>query len=142
MVLEHDFKLFPELTNSQMRIFYWDSPHKQITQDFMAKVVKVTDGDTIRVETDFRDFSFPIRFLDIDAPEMETKSGERSQKWLDDLIMGEEIEVKINPNLRVEKWGRLLGEIYHTGFNINKLSVLMGYSVKFGDATENVATAR
>ena len=35
----HDFKAFPELTNSQMDLYYWDSPHKQITDDFDAVVV-------------------------------------------------------------------------------------------------------
>ena len=45
--MPHDFKLFPELTNSQMQIYYWDSPHKQITKNFMAKVLRVKDGDTI-----------------------------------------------------------------------------------------------
>ena len=140
--MAHDFKRFPELTNSQMRIYYWESPHKQITEDFMAKVVKVTDGDTIRVETDFRDFNFPIRFLDTDAPEMETELGPISQRWLENLIMGEEIEVKINPKNRVEKWGRLSGEIYHQGLNLNKLSILEGYAVKFEDAPQDFATIR
>ena len=47
--MAHDFKQFPELTNSQMVMYYFQSPHKQITEPFEAKVVKVTDGDTIRV---------------------------------------------------------------------------------------------
>ena len=62
--MAHDFKLFPELTNRQMQEYYFQSPHKQITENFAAKVVKVTDGDTIRVEVDFRDFDFPIRIAE------------------------------------------------------------------------------
>jgi endonuclease YncB( thermonuclease family) len=130
----HDFKRFPELTNSQMRMFYFDSPHKQINEDFFATVIKVTDGDTIRVEVDFRDFNFPVRFLDTDAPEMDTRAGRNTQKWLENLILNKEVEVFINSNNRVDKWGRLLGEIFFQGMNINKLSMLEGRAVKFGNA--------
>ena len=58
---DHDYKKFPELTNKQINEFGFQSPHKQITEDFDATVVHVTDGDTIRLRTDFRDFTFPLR---------------------------------------------------------------------------------
>ena len=73
--MAHDFKRYPELTNNQMNFYYFDSPHQQIAEDFDAKVVKVTDGDTIRVTTDFRDFDFPIRFSNIMAAETDEKGG-------------------------------------------------------------------
>jgi endonuclease YncB( thermonuclease family) len=66
----HNFKDFPELTNAQMSDFYFDSPHKQITADFRALVVKVHDGDTITLRVEWRNFDFPLRFLDINAPEL------------------------------------------------------------------------
>jgi hypothetical protein len=58
--MAHDFKKFPELTDGQMLFYYNDSPHKQITQNFSAKCVRVIDGDTISVRVDFRDFEFPM----------------------------------------------------------------------------------
>ena len=128
--MAHDFKKFPELTNGQMAIYYWDSPHKQIMEDFTAKVVKVTDGDTIRVTTDFRDFDFPIRMSIIDAPEIKT-GGIESRNWLKNEILGEEITVKINPYARIGKFGRLLGEINHMGRNINQMSLDAGMSEVF-----------
>ena len=131
--MAHDFKLFPELTNSQMDIFYWQSPHKQIVEDFMAKVVKVTDGDTIRVETSFRDFSFPIRFINTAAPELDEEGGLASQEWLSRQILGQEVEILINEKNRVEKWGRLLGEILFRGTNINEESINTGHAVIFGE---------
>ena len=133
--MTHDFKRFPELTNSQMPHYYFESPHKQITENFMAKVVKVTDGDTIRVTMEDRDFNFPIRFLNTDAPELaEKEMGAReSQRWLEKLILGQEVEILIDPQQRVEKWGRLLGEILFQGMNINKLSILEGHAVRFED---------
>jgi len=137
--MPHNFKQFPELTNSQMRHYYFESPHKQIAENFMAKVVKVTDGDTIRVSVDFRDFDFPIRFMDTDAPEMNTREGHRSKKWLEEQILGEEVEILIDQQHRLEKWGRLLGEVLFQGMNINKLSVLFNYAVKFEDKIQNAS---
>jgi len=131
---EHDFKKFPELTNNQMKTFYFDSPHKQITQDFIAKVIGVHDGDTIRVKTDFRNFSFPIRFLGTDAPELDEEGGKESQSWLENQILGEEVQILIDPSNRVEKWGRLLGEVLFQGMNFNELSILLNYARKFEDA--------
>jgi len=127
----HDFKLFPELTNNQMMMYYFESPHRQITEDFRAKVVKVTDGDTIRVEWTERDFDFPIRFLDIAAPELDEEGGEKSQSWLENLILNQEVDVLIDNNNRVEKWGRLLGTIIFMGMNINELSLLGNMSIPF-----------
>ena len=133
--MTHDFKKYPELTNAQMQLYYFQSPHKQITDNFKAVVVKVTDGDTIRVETDFRDFNFPIRFSKIAAPELNEKGGEESQRWLEKQIMGEEIEIMMDPNNRVEKWGRLLGEVMHGGFNINEMSLINGKSIPFSEVS-------
>jgi len=131
--MPHDFKNFPELTNNQMQFYYWASPHKQITESFRAKVVKVTDGDTIRVECNFRDFNFPIRFSNTDAPEMDTAAGEKSKSWLENQIMGQEVDIIIDQDNRVEKWGRLLGEVIFSGLNMNEMSMLMGHAHKFGE---------
>ena len=83
----HDFKRFPELTNNQMQFYYFESPHKQIVEGFLAKVIKVTDGDTIRVYTDSRNFDFPVRLANIDAPEL-GEGGEVSKSWLTSQILG------------------------------------------------------
>jgi endonuclease YncB( thermonuclease family) len=130
--MAHDFKRFPELRNNQMAVYYFESPHKQITENFTAKVIKVSDGDTIRVETTFRDFDFPIRFANIAAPELKERGGIASQRWLESEILNKEIEVIVDRNNRVGKWGRLIGEIISGGFNINEESLRKGFSVPFG----------
>lgn len=124
----HDFKAFPELTNSQMKVFYFDSPHKQIKENFTAKCVKVHDGDTITLQWEERDFTFPLRFIDIAAPELKEEGGIESRNWLEEKILGEEVDIIIDPKNRVEKWGRLLGKVYFDGTNIGKESVLEGQS--------------
>ena len=126
-----DFIKFPELTNSQAVIYYWDSPHKQIFEDFEARVVKVTDGDSIRVEWSERDFDFPIRFAYIDAPEM-NQGGQESKSWLESMILGKDVFIKINPDNRVGKWGRIIGEVMFGGESMSAASLREMHSVPFG----------
>ncbi len=128
--MTHDFKLFPELTNSQLEFYYWDSPHRQITEDFRCKVIRIIDGDTIEVRWDERDFDFPVRFLDTDSLEL-GEGGEISKNWLERRILNEEVEILIDPFNRVGRWGRILGEVMHNGMSVNEESVLLGYAVPF-----------
>tara|TARA_R100000750_G_scaffold4_3_gene4 strand:+ start:227 stop:649 length:423 start_codon:yes stop_codon:yes gene_type:complete len=134
--MAHDFKRFPELTNSQAELYYWDSPHRQIFEDFHARVVKVTDGDTIRVSVDFRDFDFPIRFLDIDAPEIKEPNGEKVQRYLASRILGRRIDVDINPRNRVDRWGRLLGKISEGGIDMGDDMLRQGMVTRFDKRDE------
>jgi endonuclease YncB( thermonuclease family) len=127
----HNFNLFPELTNAQMPIYYFDSPHKQITEGFIGKVDKVTDGDSIRIETDFRDFIFPVRLAYINAPEL-SEGGEESKSWLEEQLLGEEVYVKINPDNRVGKFGRIIGDVFLGGVSMSQLSLMTGHSLPFG----------
>ena len=136
--MPHNFKDFPELTNSQMQVYYFESPHKQITESFRAKVIKVTDGDTIRVEADFRDFDFPIRFLNTAAPERKEAGGIESQKWLEALVLNQEVDIIIDTKNRVGKWGRLLGEIFFLGRSINEESMNTGHSVRFDQRKQSM----
>ena len=130
--MPHDFKRFPELTNAQMQIYYWSSPHKQITEDFIAKVVKVSDGDTIRVLWDERDFDFPIRLFNLAAPELNETGGKESQSWLEKLILGKDVEIIISDE-RVEKWGRLLASVFFAGFDITEDSIRNGHGIAWKD---------
>ena len=127
----HDFKRFPELTNSQMQFYYFQSPHRQITEDFMGKVVKITDGDTIHVKWSEREKPVVVRFIDTDAPERDERGGLESARWLEKQIMGEEVNILIEPKLRVGKWGRIIGRIIHMGQDINRMSIEMGMAVPF-----------
>ncbi len=131
--MPHDFKRFPELTNSQMQFYYWDSPHKQITEDFTGIVVDVHDGDTIKVKWSEREKPIVVRLIDIASPELDEVGGKESQSWLEKQILGEEVLVNINPRARVGKWGRILGEIIHMGINLNQASMDWGHSILFGE---------
>ena len=136
MTFTHDFTKFPELTNSQLEQFQFISPHKQITEDFQAEVVKVIDGDTIRLKTDFRDFNFPMRILDINAKEL-NEGGEEAKEWMKSRIEHEKVEIKINQKNRVDKWGRLLGKIVHKGIDMGEAIRIAGLATNFKNRREN-----
>jgi len=109
----HDFKRFPELTNNQMQFYYWESPHKQIFENFRARVTKVIDGDTIRVMCDFRNFDFPIRLPEINAPELDEEGGIESARKLGEKLFNREIEVLIDTEKRVEKFYRAKSRVIY-----------------------------
>ncbi len=131
-----DFKQFPELRTEQFDMYYFQSPHKQITEDFTARVVDVTDGDTINVEWQERDFKFPVRFLEINAPELNEQRGEFVKNWLKSRIEGQEVEILINPKNRVDKWGRLLGRVRFAGLDMGDDMLRQGLVTKFESRNE------
>ena len=137
---DHDFKRYPELTNSELQVFGFVSPHVQIDDSrlrFNAIVVKVHDGDTITLRTDFRDFDFPLRLASIDAPELNTGvRGEESRDFLKGLIEGEMVEVQVNPDNRVGKYGRLLGNVIMLGQDVGELMLIFGYALPFSRRLE------
>jgi len=134
-MIEHNFKDYPELTNNQLREMPFSSPHKQITEDFIAKVVKVHDGDTITLNTDFRDFNFPLRVLGIDAPEMNA-GGETARDWLKSRILDETVKVIIDQYQRVGKYGRLLGRVLHRGIDLGEAQLQLGLVKTFDNRHE------
>jgi len=131
--MAHDFKKFPELANSQMDFYYFESPHRQIIESFSAMVTRVKDGDTVQVRWTERDFEFPVRMARIAAPELNEVGGRQSRDWLAEQIEGEEVEIIINPINRVGKWGRILGDIIHLGQSMSQISMDLGYSGVFGE---------
>jgi len=114
-----------------MQIHYFESPHKQITEDFEGKVVKITDGDTIHVKWSEREKPVVVRFIDTSAPERNESGGLESANWLEKQIMGEDVQILIEPKLRVGKWGRIIGRVIHLGMDINRMSMETGHAVPF-----------
>ena len=135
MVLEHDYHKFPELTNRQLEVEQFRSPHPQITEDFVAVVEKVVDGDTVRLSTSFRDFVFPLRLLDIDAPEL-SEGGQEAGDWLRQKVLGKRVNILIDSSRRVGKYGRLLGKIVYGGLDVGEEMLRAGRVVPFGAKDE------
>ena len=132
---EHDFVKYPELTDAQMPELGFTSPHQQITEDFDATVVRVHDGDTVTLSTDFRDFNFPLRMADIDSPEL-NEGGEEAREWLKGQIEGEDVQILIDRNNRVGKYGRLIGRIISRGIDVGMMELTLGIAKAFGKKNE------
>ena len=132
-----DFKTRPELPNSQLDTYYWTSPHKQIFEDFRAKVIKVHDGDTMTLRCDFRDFDFPIRLLDIDTPELNARGGHEVRDWVKQRVEGQMVDIIMDKKNRVEKWGRLLGKMRVNGLDLGETLMRLGLATPFEQRRED-----
>jgi len=137
MVFDHDYVNYPELTNSQLSTFGFDSPHVQITEDFEALVVKVHDADTVTLRVEFRDFDFPIRLLDIDAPEL-SEGGQEAQQWLESRLLSRRVDILIDSSQRVGKYGRLLGRVLSDGLDVGEEMLNLGLVFEFGKKNEEM----
>lgn len=132
--MAHDFVNFPELTNRELQE-HVVSPHPQITADIFVDVVKVIDGDTIRVRWEKRDFDFPVRFLGTNSPEM-NEGGEEAREYLKGVIEDEEVMLKIDKRQRVGKYGRLLAKIISLGMDVGDMMIRLGYATTFENRDE------
>ena len=90
---------------------------------FPAKVIKISDGDTITVLSGKEQTK--VRLYGIDAPEKKQDYGQRSKQFLASLIAGQVVEVEPKGK---DRYKRTLGIIYHKGQDINAQMVLNGYA--------------
>ena len=90
---------------------------------FPAKVVKISDGDTITVLSGKEQTK--VRLYGIDAPEKKQDYGQKSKQFLASLIAGQVLEVEPKGK---DRYKRTLGIIHHKGQDINAQMVLNGYA--------------
>ena len=64
------------------------------------------------------------------------EGGKKAKLWLTDRLLNQEVEIQINPDNRVDKWGRLLGWIFHRGMITGQEMIYLGLSVPFGARNE------
>ena len=91
-------------------------------------VIRVTDGDTVRVAGN--DVNMTIRLVGIDAPETSKKKNEpgqpfsrKSTKYLASLVLNKSVEVK---SYGSDRYGRTLGVVFVSGKNMNLEMVKAG----------------
>ena len=90
---------------------------------FPAKVIKISDGDTITALSGKEQTK--VRLYGIDAPEKKQDYGQRSKQFLASLIAGQVVEVEPKGK---DRYKRTLGIIYYKGQDINAQMVLNGYA--------------
>ncbi|WP_172129645.1 thermonuclease family protein [Campylobacter sp. RM16192] len=94
---------------------------------FSGKVIKVADGDTITILNSQKQ-QIKVRLFGIDAPERKQAYGEKSRKFLAEMIAGKNVEVKEKGK---DKYKRVLGIVYRSGQDINAQMVSNGYAWAF-----------
>ena len=105
------------------------------------KVTKVVDGDTIDVIIDLGfDIMYKsrVRLFGIDTPEsrtrdlVEKKFGLMSKEYLKEALKkAEKIVIKTHKGEETGKFGRILGEIFCDGVNVNQQMCEVGHAVAY-----------
>jgi len=112
-----------------------------ITQGY---VIKVYDGDTITIASKmpYKDspmFRFSVRLSGIDSPEIKSTSVNEhslallSKDALTSRLLGKNVELK---NVSLEKYGRLLADVYYDGVHMNKWMLEHKFAVPYSGKTK------
>lgn len=96
-------------------------PHREAEQGFPARVVRVTDGDTLVATLSNQEVT--IRLAEIDAPERGQPWGDRSRRQLLALVGGATIFIVPTDT---DRWGRTIALVYVDGVNVNERMVTDG----------------
>ena len=91
---------------------------------WMAKVVSVTDGDTIKVYN-VEQGQVKIRMYGIDTPEKAQPYGKAAGMYLASLVAGATVEVE---SVTTDRYGRTVGIVWDSETNINQEMVRSGYA--------------
>jgi micrococcal nuclease len=125
-------QIFPPINNILDLPNYNDvdfkSTMKFVPPVYFGKVIKVYDGDTITIASklpynDSPMYRFAIRLSGIDSPEIKGKTNSEkdlaklSRDKLNELIFGKIVVLK---NTNIEKYGRILADVYFEDIHINK----------------------
>lgn len=97
--------------------------------EYAAKLVRVVDGDTVRLELDLgfyqRRTEQPYRLLRINAPEMSTVEGTLARGALETFLVGKTLMAHTQKS---DNFGRFLAELYADNQNVSDWLVANGYA--------------
>lgn len=92
---------------------------------FDGYVVRVSDGDSFIINSQGK--KIRVRMYGIDAPELKQKHGEKSKKYLENLILGKKVKLKV---LYEDRYKRKIARVYYGDKEIN-LEMLRSGNVWF-----------
>ena len=109
--------------------------------EYRCKVVKVIDGDTVDVDIDLGFGVWlhkeRVRLFGIDTPESRTrdleekKYGLAAKEYLTGMLDDDGGIILKTHKDKTGKFGRILGEIFVDGININKKMCTKGHAVEY-----------
>jgi len=122
----------------------WKDTIKYVPPVTVGKVIKVYDGDTITIASTLPYpnspiYRFSVRFAGIDTAEIKGKTTEerdlaiKSRDILHLKIYGKMVQLK---NVSLEKYGRILADVYLDDLHINTWMLEHGFAVKYAGGTK------
>lgn len=109
--------------------------------EYKATMLRIVDGDTVDVDIDLGFGVWlrkqRIRLFGIDTPEsrtrdlVEKKYGLLSKEFLKTQLKEGKIVIKTHKDEETGKFGRILGEIFVDGVNVNQLMCDEGHAVLY-----------
>lgn len=106
---------------------------KTINAAWTAKVVGITDGDTITVLTPTLE-EVKIRLYGVDAPERKQAFGTRAREFLASLVFGQ--DVTIHPTGR-DLYGRTIAKVFVNGRDAGLTCIEYGYCWWYQEYAKN-----
>lgn len=98
-------------------------------QEHHGKVIGITDGDTFTLMTKDHE-KLKIRLAEIDTPEKAQPYGKKARQALADLIFQEDVIVI---QTTIDRYGRIIGEVYKDQSYINAFMVEIGAAWVYRD---------
>jgi endonuclease YncB( thermonuclease family) len=123
----------------------WKDCKPYIPDVICGKVIKVYDGDTITIasrlhnSSDDTIYRFSVRLLGIDCAEMKSKNeieklhAVQARDALSAIVMGKLVILK---NVTIEKYGRLLADVYYNNIWLNEWMLNNHYAVPYDGGTK------
>lgn len=90
-----------------------------------GQVVKITDGDTIRVLIQGQEY--PVRYIGMDTPEMGSSEGETAKQQNAALVSGQTVRLEKDVS-ETDRYGRLLRYVWVGDVLVNAELVRLGYA--------------
>lgn len=117
----------------------WNSAIAFVPPITTGYVIKVYDGDTITIASRLPYdnsplYKFSVRLNGIDTPEIKTKNAEEKARALQcktalgNLCLNRFVNLE---NVSLEKYGRILADVYCDGVHLNQFMIDNGFAVKY-----------
>lgn len=114
-----------------------------------GKVVKVYDADTITIANHLtiggtqstEIYRFQVRLNGVDSPEIKSKNAttkelaKKARDALSNMIFWKIVELK---NVKLEKYGRLLADVYLGDLHLNQWLIDNNYAVRYDGGTKQI----
>lgn len=107
-------------------IYSFFTAQNVIPNNFEAKVIGVSDGDSFKVL--YKNKEIKIRLNHIDAPERGQDFGKKAQQYASNLCFGKKVRIIW---YKKDRYQRIIADIFINGNNLNKKIVKDGYAWHF-----------